>query len=89
MAQRPGPGVGGFEAVTVGIDGDCDVVLIDTAGRLHRLVSWTNSGKVKRVIEKKAPVSEVLLCSDANNGPERSGSGEGVRGEAVDITGVV
>ena len=51
-----------FEAVTVSIDGDCDVVLIDTAGRLHTKVGLMDElGKVKRVIEKKAPVSEVLL----------------------------
>ncbi len=78
-----------FEAVTAGIDGDCDVVLIDTAGRLHTKVGLMDElGKVKRVIEKKAPVSEVLLVLDATTGQNGLVQAK-VFAEAVDITGVV
>jgi len=75
--------------VTAGIDGDCDVVLIDTAGRLHTKVGLMDElGKVKRVIEKKAPVSEVLLVLDATTGQNGLVQAK-VFAEAVDITGVV
>lgn len=78
-----------FEAVTAGIDGDCDVVLIDTAGRLHTKVGLMDElGKVKRVIEKKAPVSEVLLVLDATTGQNGLVQAK-VFAEAVNITGVV
>lgn len=78
-----------FEAVTAGIDGDCDVVLIDTAGRLHTKVGLMDElGKLKRVIEKKAPVSEVLLVLDATTGQNGLVQAK-VFAEAVDITGVV
>mgnify|MGYP002134564318 CR=1 FL=1 len=42
-----------------------DVVVVDTAGRLHTKTGLMDElGKVKRVIEKKAPVTEVLLVLD-------------------------
>ncbi len=58
-----------FQAVTKASDEGIDIVIIDTAGRLH-----TKSGlmdeltKIKRVVEKVAPVSEVLLVLDATTG---------------------
>ena len=45
------------------------MVLIDTAGRLHTKVGLMDElGKVKRVIERQAPVGEVLLVLDATTG---------------------
>ncbi len=78
-----------FEAVTAGIDGDCDCVLIDTAGRLHTKVGLMDElGKVKRVIEKQAPVTEVLLVLDATTGQNGLVQAK-VFADVVDITGVV
>ena len=58
-----------YEAVQTGIDEGVDVVLVDTAGRLHTKAGLMDElGKVKRVIEKLAPVSEVLLVLDATTG---------------------
>src|SRR5258708_6637700 len=58
-----------FEAVSRGIESEVDVVLIDTAGRLHTKTGLMDElGKVKRVIEKKASVDEVLLVLDATTG---------------------
>ncbi|MBD4655748.1 signal recognition particle-docking protein FtsY, partial [Xanthomonas citri pv. citri] len=58
-----------YEAVQAGIDDGVDVVLVDTAGRLHTKAGLMDElGKVKRVIEKLAPVSEVLLVLDATTG---------------------
>lgn len=58
-----------FQAVTKAVQEGIDIVIIDTAGRLH-----TKSGlmdelnKIRRVVEKVAPVSEVLLVLDATTG---------------------
>lgn len=78
-----------FDAVSAGIDGEVDTVLIDTAGRLHTKVGLMDElGKVKRVIEKKAPVTEVLLVLDATTGQNGLVQAR-VFSEVVDVTGVV
>jgi fused signal recognition particle receptor len=46
-----------------------EIVIIDTAGRLHTKGGLMDElGKIRRVIEKQAPVSEVLLVLDATTG---------------------
>jgi fused signal recognition particle receptor len=78
-----------FDAVKAGIDSGADVVLIDTAGRLHTKAGLMDElGKVKRVIEKAAPVSEVLLVLDATTGQNGLTQAK-VFAEVVDVTGVV
>ncbi len=78
-----------FDAVAAGIDTEADVVLIDTAGRLHTKTGLMDElGKVKRVIEKRAPVSEVLLVLDATTGQNGMTQAR-VFAEVVDITGIV
>ena len=58
-----------FEAVSAGVDNDVDVVIVDTAGRLHTKTGLMDElSKIQRVIEKKAPVTEVLLVIDATTG---------------------
>ncbi|MBA8796306.1 fused signal recognition particle receptor, partial [Friedmanniella endophytica] len=58
-----------FESVRAGIEAEVDVVLIDTAGRLHTKTGLMDElGKVKRVVERQAPVTEVLLVLDATTG---------------------
>lgn len=58
-----------FDAVSEGVNRGADVVLIDTAGRLHNSANLMDQlGKVKRVVEKKAVVDEVLLVLDATTG---------------------
>ena len=78
-----------FEAVSAGIDGESDTVVVDTAGRLHTKVGLMDElGKVKRVIEKQAPVSEVLLVLDATTGQNGMTQAR-VFSEVVDISGIV
>lgn len=46
-----------------------EIVLIDTAGRLHTKGGLMDElGKIKRVVEKQAPIAEVLLVLDATTG---------------------
>ncbi|MSS46449.1 signal recognition particle-docking protein FtsY [Cutibacterium sp. WCA-380-WT-3A] len=78
-----------YEAVQAGIDEGVDVVLVDTAGRLHTKAGLMDElGKVKRVIEKLAPVSEVLLVLDATTGQNGLTQAR-IFSEVVDVTGIV
>jgi len=78
-----------YQAVERGVKDGTDVVLVDTAGRLHTKVGLMDElGKVKRVIEKLAPVTEVLLVVDATTGQNGLAQAR-VFAEAVDVTGLV
>ncbi|MEO7060589.1 MAG: signal recognition particle-docking protein FtsY [Lapillicoccus sp.] len=78
-----------FDAVSAGVELEADVVIIDTAGRLHNKVGLMDElGKVKRVIEKKSPIDEVLLVLDATTGQNGLRQAE-VFAEAVQVTGIV
>lgn len=78
-----------FEALEVAQSADIDAVVVDTAGRLHTKTGLMDElGKVKRVIEKKSPVDEVLLVLDATTGQNGLAQAK-VFSEVVDITGIV
>jgi len=78
-----------FDAVAKGVADGTDVVLVDTAGRLHTKTGLMDElGKVKRVIEKKAPVTEVLLVLDATTGQNGMTQAR-IFAEVVDVTGIV
>ncbi|ARX86749.1 signal recognition particle-docking protein FtsY [Streptomyces alboflavus] len=78
-----------FDAVKEGIAEGADVVLVDTAGRLHTKTGLMDElGKVKRVVEKHAPLDEVLLVLDATTGQNGLVQAR-VFAEVVDITGIV
>ena len=78
-----------FDAVAAGIDRGVDVVLVDTAGRLQNKQGLMDElGKVKRVIEKRSTVDEVLLVLDATTGQNGLVQAR-VFSEAVAVTGIV
>ena len=78
-----------FEAVQAGIDQRIGCVIVDTAGRLHTKTGLMDElGKIKRVIEKRATVDEVLLVLDATTGQNGLRQAR-VFAEAVDVTGIV
>ncbi len=79
-----------YDAVDKGIASGADVVVIDTAGRLHTKTGLMDElGKVKRVMEKRAAaVDEVLLVLDATIGQNGLTQAR-VFADVVDITGVV
>ena len=78
-----------FEAARTGLEGEVDTVVVDTAGRLHTKGGLMDElGKIKRVVEKVAPVTEVLLVLDATTGQNGVVQAR-VFTEAVTVTGVV
>lgn len=92
VAQKPGsdPSSVVFDALELGIARNYDVILIDTAGRLHTQVNLMEElKKIKRVIGKKhagAP-HEVMLVLDATTG-QNGISQARMFNEAVGVTGV-
>ena len=88
-AEGADPASVAFDAVDKGIDSGADVVVIDTAGRLHTKTGLMDElGKVKRVVSRRAKVDEVLLVLDATIGQNGLPQAR-VFAEVVDITGVV
>ena len=78
-----------FDAVRRGVAEGVDTVLVDTAGRLHTKTGLMDElGKVKRVIERQAPVREVLLVLDATTGQNGLTQAR-IFAQVVDVTGIV
>jgi fused signal recognition particle receptor len=90
-AEGSDPGAVAFDAVARGRERGADVVIVDTAGRLHTQHNLMEElTKVRRVISKQMPDAphETLMTVDATTGQN------GVRqaklfGEAVGVTGIV
>jgi len=88
-AEGTDPASVAFDAVKAGVDRGVDTVIVDTAGRLQNKAGLMDElGKVKRVIEKQAPVTEVLLVLDATTGQNGMIQAK-VFSEVVDVTGIV
>ena len=87
--ERADPASVAFEATQRAVRDGADVVIIDTAGRLHTKVGLMDElGKTRRVVERLRPVTEVLLVLDATTGQNGLVQAR-VFGEAVQVTGVV
>ncbi len=83
------PAAVAFDAVKAATEIEADVVLIDTAGRLHNKTNLMDElGKVKRVIEKRSPIDEVLLVLDATTGQNGLEQAR-VFADVVNVTGIV
>jgi fused signal recognition particle receptor len=78
-----------FDAAVRANEQKVDYLLIDTAGRLHNKNDlMAELGKVKRVVEKTLPISEVLLVIDATTGQNGITQAK-IFTEAVDVTGLI
>ncbi len=63
-----------YESVKAGVEQEVDVVLVDTAGRLHTKTGLMDElGKIKRVVEKQTPVS-TRCCSSSTRPRGRTDS---------------
>jgi len=92
VSQQRGadPGAVAFDAVTSATARGSDVLIVDTAGRLHTKAPLMDElAKVKRVIEKAgAEVDETLLVLDATTGQNGISQARAFT-DAVELTGVV
>lgn len=78
-----------FESVEAAIKADADIVIIDTAGRLQNKTDLMGElDKIRRVIEKQAQISEVLLVLDATTGQNGLVQAKAFA-EVAKVTGVV
>ena len=69
------PSAVAYDAIQEGVNSNADVVIIDTAGRLHTKVNLMNElSKIKRVMQKVVPDAphEVLLVLDGSTGQNAS-----------------
>lgn len=83
------PAAVAFDGVTKGVEAAAAYVLVDTAGRLHTKEGLMDQlGKIRRVIEKKAPVSEVLLVLDGSTGQNALAQAANFTA-AVEVTGLI
>ncbi|MGB9596089.1 MAG: signal recognition particle-docking protein FtsY [Candidatus Poribacteria bacterium] len=84
------PAAVAFDAIQAGIARKCDVVIIDTAGRLHTKKNLMEElKKIKRVSDRALPGAphEVLLVLDATTGQNAISQVKQFK-EAVDVTGI-
>jgi fused signal recognition particle receptor len=84
------PGAVVFDAVTSALARGSDVLIVDTAGRLHTKVPLMDElQKLRRVVEKAgASVAETLLVLDATTGQNGIAQARAFT-EAVDVSGIV
>jgi fused signal recognition particle receptor len=78
-----------FDAAVRANEAKVNYLLVDTAGRLHNKNDlMAELGKVKRVVEKTLPISEVLLVIDATTGQNGITQAK-IFTEAVEVTGLI
>lgn len=85
------PGAVVFDAVQAAISRKIDVLIIDTAGRLHNKNHLMEElKKIRRIIDREAPnaLKEVLLVLDATTGQNALSQAK-LFGEATGVTGVI
>ncbi len=83
------PAAVAFDAAVAAKESQVNFLIIDTAGRLHNKSDlMAELGKVKRVVEKTLPISEVLLVIDATTGQNGIAQAK-IFAEAVDVTGLI
>ena len=90
--HKPGsdPGAVAYDAAEAAVSRGIDVLLVDTAGRLHTQDHLMRElGKIRNVLAKKIPGAphEVLLVLDATTGQNAIAQAKQFR-DAIDVTGV-
>ena len=88
-ADNADPASVAFDATSKFKELAADNLIIDTAGRLHNKADlMAELGKIRRVVEKSAPISEVLLVIDATTGQNGLAQAE-VFIDSVAVTGII
>lgn len=87
--EKSEPASVAFDATARALELQSDYLIIDTAGRLHNKTDlMAELGKIKRVIEKSAPIAETLLVIDATTG-QNGISQARTFAEVTDVTGLI
>jgi fused signal recognition particle receptor len=84
------PAAVAYDGVEAGLARGCDIVLIDTAGRLHTKINLMEElKKIKRSVDKKLPGAphEILLVLDATTGQNALTQAK-IFHEALNVTGI-
>ena len=83
------PAAVAFDSAIAAKESGVQFLIIDTAGRLHNKNDlMAELGKIRRVVEKTLPISEVLLVIDATTGQNGIAQAK-IFTEAVDVTGLI
>jgi fused signal recognition particle receptor len=87
--EKSDPASVAFDATKRALEIKSGYLIVDTAGRLHNKSDlMAELGKIKRVIEKSAPIAETLLVIDATTGQNGSSQAK-TFAEAIDVTGLI
>jgi fused signal recognition particle receptor len=88
VVEGQDPAAVSYEAVEKAIANASDVLIIDTAGRLQNKQGLMDElGKIRRVIEKQLPISEVLLVLDSTTGQNAMAQAKAFT-EVASVTGI-
>jgi len=88
VTESQDPAAVAFEAVEKAVANGSDVLIIDTAGRLQNKQGLMDElGKIRRVIEKNLPISEVLLVLDSTTGQNAMTQAKAFT-EVASVTGI-
>jgi fused signal recognition particle receptor len=83
------PAAVAFDAAVAASASQVNYLIVDTAGRLHNKRDlMAELGKIRRVVEKTLPISEVLLVIDATTGQNGIAQAK-IFTEAVEVTGLI
>ncbi|MFM8843789.1 MAG: signal recognition particle-docking protein FtsY [Actinomycetota bacterium] len=78
-----------FDGASLALKDGYDIVIIDTAGRLHTKANLMDElGKVRRVVEKVTLIDEVLFVLDGTTGQNGISQAE-IFSESVALTGMI
>jgi fused signal recognition particle receptor len=87
--EKSDPASVAFDATKRALEIKSGYLIIDTAGRLHNKNDlMAELGKIKRVIEKSAPIAETLLVIDATTGQNGISQAK-TFAEVMDVTGLI
>jgi fused signal recognition particle receptor len=87
--EKSDPASVAFDATKRALDINSGYLIVDTAGRLHNKNDlMAELGKIKRVIEKSAPIAETLLVIDATTGQNGISQAK-TFADVTDVTGLI
>ena len=88
-AENADPAAVCFDGATRALKDGYEILIIDTAGRLHTKSNLMDElGKVRRVVEKVTPIDEVLFVLDGTTGQNGISQAQ-VFSESVPLTGMI